>query len=359
MRIAIVSTPFVAVPPPRYGGTELVVDALSRALVRAGHDVSVFATGDSRAPGLRAAFEAPVWPPDPYTELLHCRFAADEIAADAFDVVHAHVPSMIAFADTLPTPMVYTLHHALEPALTRFYERVRDVRRVAISWRQAELSKPPAHAVVHHGLDPGLYPEPSVGGDDAFFLGRLSWCKAPELAVEAARRAGLGIAVAGRVHAEDPCPPGWVDEVLTPALAQRHVRWLRGADLRMKQRAFARSRALLVPLRWEEPFGLVMIEALLAGCPVVASPRGAAPEIILDGEDGFLVRGAREMASALHRAARLDRRAIQARARARFSSDRMAADYLAVYRDAVAIHQRGRRGAVLGAREEAWSTLAR
>ncbi len=209
MRIAIVSTPFVPVPPPRYGGTELVVDALSRALVRAGHDVTVFATGDSRAPGLRAAFEAAVWPPDPYTELLHCRFAAAEIAADDFDVVHAHSPSMLGFVDALPAPVVYTLHHAVDPLLTRFYARTPDVRRVAISWRQAELSDPPAHAVVHHGLDPSLYPEPGQGGDEAFFLGRLSWCKAPELAIEAAGRAGLRIAVAGRIHAEDPCPAGW------------------------------------------------------------------------------------------------------------------------------------------------------
>jgi glycosyltransferase involved in cell wall biosynthesis len=362
VHIALVSTPFVAVPPPRYGGTELVVDALARALVRAGHDVTVFATGDSRAPGLRAAFEAAVWPPDPYSELLHCRFAADEIAADSFDVVHAHVPSMVAFADALPAPLVYTLHHAAEPALTRYYARVPDVRRVAISWRQAELSDPPAHAVVHHGLDPSLYPgrpEPGADGEQAFFLGRLSWCKAPELAIEAARRAGLAIAVAGRIHAEDPCPPGWVDEVLTPSLAQRHVRWLRGADLRMKQRAFARSRALLVPLRWEEPFGLVMIEALLAGCPVIASPRGAAPEIVRDGQDGFLVRGVREMSAALHRASHLDRRAIQARARARFSADRMAAEYVAVYRDAMAFHARRHRATALDAREEAWSTVVR
>ena len=346
----------MAVPPPRYGGTELVVDALARALVRAGHEVAVFATGDSRAPGLRAAFEAAVWPPDPYSELLHCRFAAEEILADdGFDVVHAHSPSMVGFADALPVPMVYTLHHALDPTLARFYARVPGVRRVAISWRQAELSEPPAHAVVHHGLDPALYPGLGAGGEEAFFLGRLSWCKAPEMAIEAASRAGLPIAVAGRVHAEDPCPAGWVDDVLTPALARSHVRWLRGADLRMKRRAFGRARELLVPLRWEEPFGLVMIEALLAGCPVIASPRGAAPEIIRDGEDGFLVRGVREMASALRRADRLDRRAIQARARARFSADRMAADYLSVYRDAVAAHPR-RPATVLDAGEEAWST---
>lgn len=336
MHVAIVSTPFVAVPPPGYGGTELVVDALARALVRAGHRVAVFATGDSRAPGLRATFEAPVWPPEPYAELVHCRFAAAEIARGGFDVVHAHLPAMLAFAGALPAPVVYTIHHAPDPALARFYARVPAVLRVAISRRQAELSSPPAHRVIHHGLDPGLYPDAREGdgGGGAFFLGRLAWCKAPEVAVEAARRAGLRIDVAGEAHAADPHPEGWDEEVLAPALAAPHVSWTRRAGLGEKRRLLARARALLVPLRWEEPFGLVMIEALLAGCPVIAFPLGAAPEIVVDGADGFLVRDGAEMEAALRRAARLDRRAIQRRARARFSSDRMAADYVAAYRAA-------------------------
>ncbi|MFY3746535.1 glycosyltransferase [Anaeromyxobacter sp. PSR-1] len=336
MHVAIVSTPFVAVPPPGYGGTELVVDALARALVRAGHRVAVFATGDSRAPGLRATFEAPVWPPEPYAGLLHCRDAAAEIARGGFDVVHAHLPAMLAFTGALPAPVVYTVHHAPDAALTRFYARVPAVLRVAISRRQAELSSPPAHRVIHHGLDPDLYPDAGEGdgGGGAFFLGRLAWCKAPELAVEAARRAGLRIDVAGDLHEGDAHPEGWDDEVLAPALAAPHVAWTRRAGLAEKRRLLARARALLVPLRWEEPFGLVMIEALLAGCPVIAFPLGAAPEIVVDGADGFLVRTAAEMAAALRRAAGLDRRAIQRRARERFSADRMAADYVAAYRAA-------------------------
>jgi glycosyltransferase involved in cell wall biosynthesis len=357
VRIAIVSTPFVAVPPPAYGGTELVVHALAAALARAGHDVSVFATGDSRAPGLRALFQTPAWPPDPYAELLHAHFAADVICRERFDVVHAHVPAFLSFAGEVPAPVVYTLHHPATLALSRFYARLPGVRHVAISGRQAELADPPPHDVVHHGLDPDLYPLAGPGGDLAFFLGRLSWCKGPELAIEAAARAELPIAVAGRVHEEDPCPDRWQDEVLTPALARPHVRWIREAGLGDKRRLFARARALVAPLRWEEPFGLVMIEALLAGCPVIAYPRGAAPEIVEDGRTGFLVRGVREMATALRRASALDRRSIQARARARFSADRMANDYLRVYRAALDARVRFSRG---GPPEElGWTTLAR
>jgi glycosyltransferase involved in cell wall biosynthesis len=357
VRIALVSTPFVAVPPPEYGGTELVVHALCRALARAGHDVVVFATGDSRVPALRAMFEAPVWPPDPYAELLHCRFAADEIARGGFDVVHSHAAALLALADRLPAPVVHTLHHPVEPTLTRYYERIPHLRAVAISERQAELAAPSPCAVVHHGLEPDLYPLAGPGGDEAFFLGRLSWCKGPELAVEAARQARLPLVIAGLAHEDDPCPRGWREEVLAPALSSPHVRWIKGADLAAKRRLFARARALLVPLRWEEPFGLVLIEALLAGCPVIAFPRGAAPEIIDDGETGFLVRGVGDMASALRRAQRLDRRRIQAQARERFSADRMAAEYVQVYRAAIAEHARWTRADTDRMPEEGWTTL--
>ena len=350
------STPFVAVPPPSYGGTELVVDALARALRRARHDVVVFATGDSRLAGVRARFARAVWPPDPYAELLHCRFAADEIAAGGFDVVHAHAPAMLAFGDALAAPIVYTIHHVADPALGRYYLAAPPALHVAISERQAELARRRADAVVHHGLAPSMYPACGPGGDTAFFLGRLSWVKGPELAIEAARRAGLPIVVAGRAHA-DGAPPGWEEEVLAPALRAKDVVWVERADLAAKRRLFATSRALLAPLRWEEPFGLVMIEALLAGCPVVAAPLGAAPEIVEHGRDGFLADDVAGMAEALRRATALDRRAIQARARARFSADRMAAEYVALYRAAI----ERRRGAAAGVEdgEGGWTTLAR
>jgi glycosyltransferase involved in cell wall biosynthesis len=358
VRIALVSTPFVAVPPPLYGGTELVVHALCRALGRLGHDVTVFATGDSRVPRLRAWFEHAVWPPDPYAELVHARFAAAEIADGAFDVVHAHVPAMLAFASGLGAPLVYTLHHVADPALERLYAETPRAIRIAISARQAALASPPPAAFVHHGLEPEMYPDVGRGGGTAFFLGRLSWVKAPDVAVEAARRAGLPIVVAGRSHPE-PSPEGWRERVLGPALRAGGVTWIPGVDLAAKRRLFARSRALLVPLRWEEPFGLVMIEALLAGCPVIAEPMGAAPEIVDDGETGFLASGPRAMAKALRRAAALDRRAIQARARVRFSALRMAQEYVGVYQRALAAAARAAVRSGLAAGEAPWTTLAR
>jgi glycosyltransferase involved in cell wall biosynthesis len=356
MRIALVSTPFVALPPRAYGGTELVVDVLARALEALGHDVVVFATGDSRAPGLRARFPSAVWPPDPHAELLHARFAAGEIAAGGFDVVHSHIASLLAF--DLGAPVVHTLHHEHDVALGRFYAELPGVMHVAVSARQAELADPAPHAVVHHGLDPELYPIAGSGGDRAYFLGRLSWVKGPELAIEAARRAGVVIEVAGSRH-PDASPDGWDEQLLAPALRARHVRWTGAADVQAKRRAFATARALLVPIRWEEPFGLVMIEAALAGCPVIAFPRGAAPEIVEDGVTGFLVETVGEMAAALRVAGRLDRRTIQAHARRRFSARRMAEDYLRVYREAMRAALRHATPAAAAPAEGEWTTLAR
>lgn len=358
MRIAIVSTPFVAVPPPGYGGTELVVHGLAQALVRGGHQVVVYATADSRLPGaqVKALFDAPVWPPEPYAELAHAHFAARDLTRHPVDVIHAHVPAFLPFAHDLDAPVVYTVHHARDLVLARFYANAPRARRVAISSRQAALAAVPMHHVVHHGLDPDLYPLAGPGGEDAFFLGRLSWCKGPELAIDAARLAGVRIVVAGMAHG-DEAPPGWREDVLAPALARAHVHCVSEADLAAKRRIFARSRALLVPSRWEEPFGLVTIEAMLAGCPVIGFPRGAAPELIEDGVTGILVDDVPEMAAALGRVRGIDRARCRARARDRFSSERMAEEYLAVYRVAIAARARAPAGPPAGGDGE-WTTLA-
>jgi glycosyltransferase involved in cell wall biosynthesis len=360
VRIALVSTPFIAVPPPAYGGTELVVHALACALGRAGHEVVLYATGDSRGPDVRAFFKTPVWPPDPYLELLHCHFAARDAAEGEFDVVHVHTPAALAYAEEMNAPVVYTHHHVQDARLSRYYAHAPSaIVRVAISARQAALEQPAPDHVVHHGLEPDLYGAVAPGDDAgyAFFLGRLAWCKGPELAIAAARQAGIPLVVAGTVHADDG-PEGWEDAVLRPALRQPHVRWIAEADLDAKRRHFAGARALLVPIRWEEPFGLVMIEAMLAGCPVIAYRRGAAPELVEDGVTGWLVDDVDEMAAALRRARRFDRVACRARALERFSSDRMARDYLAVYR-AAAVAAKGGGVAPTGVVGDGeWTTFA-
>jgi glycosyltransferase involved in cell wall biosynthesis len=335
VRIALVSTPFVAVPPRGYGGTELIVHELQRGLVCAGHDVTLFATGDSEGPDVRWVQERAVWPPDLSAELEHAHFAAREIAREGYDLVHAHVPSIVAEAQSLGAPLIYTLHHAHDDRLSRLYRRSSpSVRYVAISARQAALEPALRCDVVHHGLDPERHPLGRGDGGYALFIGRLSSCKAPDVAAEAARAAGVELAIAGELHDEPANPPGWAERV------EHFLTWpgIRRVGRVGGERKFALiggARALLMPLRWEEPFGLVMIEAMLCGTPVIAFRRGSTPEVIDEGVTGFLVDDATQMADALRRVGELDRSACRRHARARFSAARMARDYLRVYHAAL------------------------
>ncbi|HEX7622149.1 MAG TPA: glycosyltransferase family 4 protein [Anaeromyxobacteraceae bacterium] len=330
MRIALVSTPFAAVPPRGYGGTELVVHELARGLSAAGHQVTLFATGDSRGPDVRWLFERPVWPPAEQAELRHCAAAARAIAQEGFDVVHAHAPAMLALAPGLGAPVVYTLHHAHDERLTRCYTRRPLVTYVAISARQAALEPELACELVHHGLDPTRHPPGDGRRDDAVFLGRLSPCKGPELAIEAARAAGVAIRLAGEVHAADATPE-WAGR-LRAALTLPRVEHLGPVSGERKLELLGGARALLMPILWEEPFGLVMIEAMLCGTPVIAFPRGAAPEIIDEGLTGFLVDSSEEMAAVLGQLRGFDRTACRRRAGERFGAGRMVRDYERVYR---------------------------
>ena len=311
-----------------------MVHELRRGLMAAGHRVTLFATGDSLGPDVRWLFERPVWPPEEQAALRHCGAAARVIARARFDVVHAHVPAMLAFAEGLGAPIVYTLHHARDERLTRCYTRRPRVTYVAISDRQAALEPELACQVVHHGLDPSRHPLGDGRRDDAVFLGRLSPCKGPELAIEAARAAGVPIRLAGEVHAAD-ATPAWRERLRAMLALPRveHVGAIAGAR---KLELLGGARALLMPIRWEEPFGLVMIEAMLCGTPVIAFPRGSAPEIVDEGLTGFLVDGPEEMAAALGKLGGFDRRACRRRAQARFGAERMVREHERVYAHAAA-----------------------
>jgi glycosyltransferase involved in cell wall biosynthesis len=325
VKLAIVSTPFVRVPPRNYGGTELVIHELVSGLTRAGHMVTLFATGDSRARDVRFVYREPVWPPDPNTEAIHCSQTARDIARERFDAVHAHLPGMIAFAEVLGAPLVYTIHHERDERLLDVYRRHPGVRYVAISARQAEMHPELDCEVVHHGLDPERYPAGAGDGNYAAFLGRLAPCKGPDVAIAAARSAGIPIRVAGEVHPADATPQ-W-RALMDNELRQPGVDYVGLVSGEAKIRFLGRARALLMPVRWEEPFGLVMIEAMLCGTPVIAFGRGAVAEVVEEGLTGYVVQDEREMASVLKRLPGLDRAACRRRAQERFSSARMARDY--------------------------------
>lgn len=347
MRIALVSTPFVATPPRGYGGTELVVHHLVRGLSALGHEVVLFATGDSEGPDVRFVYQSPVWPPDPAADAIHSRAVARAIARERFDVVHAHTPGFLDLGRDLDVPTVYTIHHARDERLLRLYCSRPDVRWVAISRRQAELVPELSCAVVHHGIDVTAR-RGGGGGDYVLFLGRLSLCKGPDLAIQAAIAADMDIVVAGTVHDEPDTPPEWARHIRA-LLREPRVHAIGGVTGRKKDRLLRRARALVAPIRWEEPFGLALIEAMLHGTPVVATRLGAAPEIVDEGVTGVLVEEERELAPALRFAMGLDREACRRRARARFGAERMVRDYLRVYRDVSAAPSRAEAEYLSGA----------
>lgn len=335
MRIALISTCALSTPPKKYGGTELVVAELAKGLIGLGHDVTVFATGDSGVFGeLKHHFERPVWPPNELAESRHAGFAWRDIAQDAhgYDVVHVHHAAALPFQPLSALPTVLTVHHMRVDSLLTHYQSYPDVALVAISNRQAELSPELRFArTIHHGLDPSLYAA-GGGGDYVAFLGRFASEKAPHLAIDAARAASVRLLLGGEPHAV-PEAQSYFERELKPRLASAggDLEWCGELSHGPKVRLLAGARALLFPLDWEEPFGLVMIEAMLVGTPVIAFARGSAPEVVEDGVTGFLVHSAEQMAERIRQLDRIDRTRCRARAVERWSGDRMARDYAGLY----------------------------
>ena len=340
MRIGMVSTPFIPVPPPAYGGTELIVSELVEGLRGLGHEVILYTVGKTTDPDARSLFEQPVWPPDPYHELHHAAWAlSDLIAHEPVDLIHSHCGTLLSLSRFIDTPIVYTIHHDRRDPFPSYYEHQNNVRFVSISARQRALfPEIAANAeVVLHGLDPARYPL-GQGGNNCVFIGRLSDEKGPHHAIDAARAAGLTIAVAGKPHQGDE---PYFDSELSERLRQPGVDWIGEVDLAHKVPLLQAARALLFPIQWEEPFGLVMIESMLCGTPVLAFPRGSVPEVVEDGVTGFLCHSADEMAARLREIGSFDRRRCRARAVERFGRMRMVHDYVDVYQRAIAA-SRGR-----------------
>ena len=336
MRIALISTPFLAVPPRRYGGTELIVHELAEGLVRRGHYVELFATGDSRtAADLRFLYPEAQWPPEMLTDLNHAAWAMQQVLEDgAFDIIHAHSAVALACSRFVPdVPMVYTIHHVRDEQLSAFYRFYEDPQYVAISEDQCRREIVLPHIVViHHGLDPSKYQyTSSPTGDYVCFIGRFSQIKGPHTAIDAARCASLPIRIAGEVHPPDE---RWANLELRPRLREAHVTDLGPIGQPAKSALLCQARALLAPVDWSEPFGLVLIEAMLSGCPVVAFPRGSIPELVEDGVTGFIATSFEHMVELIRPGGAIetiDRVRCRQRAVERFSADRMVDDHVALY----------------------------
>jgi len=335
LRVALVSTPFVSVPPRGYGGTELVVGELALALQARGVEVVVYATGDSELPGIeiRSYFQEAQWPPDRDIEMTHAAWALRDAARDpqGFDVVHVHSPCAVEVARLSPYPVLCTLHHDFDPELTDLYRRAPQVKLIGISRSQARHERAKVSGVVLHGLDPARFPQlPDQGY--LLFLGRYDRVKGVTQAIEVAARANVPLVMAGAPHESN-----YFDEEVKPLIEAHGVLDVGPVGGAQKAALIGRARALLFPIQWEEPFGLVMIEAMLCGVPVLATARGAAPEVVEDGVTGVLCDDSAGLVLAARTAGKLfDRTRIREIAQRRWSSSRMARDYLRFYRAAQA-----------------------
>ncbi|MBI4510867.1 MAG: glycosyltransferase family 4 protein [Deltaproteobacteria bacterium] len=314
---------------------------LVEGLASRGHEVTLYATGDSQAPArVRSVFPTAAWPPNTYREIVHAAAAAyDVLSRDGIDVIHAHVASLLAFARILDVPIVYTVHHDRDEALCDLYRATHGypITMVAISARQRDLISDICEArVVHHGVSPSLYPLGPGNGGYVAFLGRFAPEKGVHVAIDVARRARLPIRLAGKSHDDR-----YFGAEVGPRLRDPLVRWVGEVSHAPKVRLLGDAVATLFPINWEEPFGLVMIESMLCGTPVLSFPRGSAPEVIDEGITGWLVDSEVQMAEKLvHLASgkeRFDRARCRRFAARRFSADRMVDEYLAVYNEALGI----------------------
>jgi glycosyltransferase involved in cell wall biosynthesis len=339
MRIAMISTPFLAVPPRDYGGTELVVHELTEGLIRRGHEVTLFATGDSETSAeLRSLYPQAQWPPEMLTDVNHTSWAIQQAAAGDFDIIHAHSAVAFGVARLLPdVPLVYTLHHERDEKLSGFYRYYPYAWYVAISEDQRSREIPLRRAeVIHHGLDPSYFECRKDAADYVAFVGRFARVKGPHTAIDAAERAGLEIRVAGEVHDVDR---EFGEREILPRLTRSHVHYLGVIGMRAKVPLLRDARALLAPIEWNEPFGLILIEAMLSGCPVVAFPRGSVPELVEPGVTGYVVENEAELAEVIRPGGVLDtfdREACRMRAIQRFDRVRLVDDHVRLYERAIA-----------------------
>jgi glycosyltransferase involved in cell wall biosynthesis len=336
MRIAQIAPLHEAVPPKLYGGTERVVSFLTEELVGLGHEVTLFASGDSRT----SARLQSVWPralrldPGVRDTVAPHFLMLEEVRRQAaeFDVLHFHLDywSFPLFTRQ-STPFVTTLHGRLDlPELQPVFARFSEVPVVSISNAQRR-PLPQARFVktVLHGLPENLLTPQPVKPSYLAFLGRICPEKCPDRAIRIARRCGIPLKIAAKVDRADK---DYFEEVIRPMLKEPGVELVGEINDAQKAEFLSGAQALLLPIDWPEPFGLVMIEAMACGTPVVAFNRGSVPEVIEDGVSGFIVEDETGAVAAIERLDTLPRTRVRREFETRFTARRMAEDYLAVYR---------------------------
>lgn len=337
MRIAIIAPPWVPVPPPAYGGTETVLDSLARGLQVAGHDVLLFATGDSTCEVPRSwvrACAAGTVDTGSATELHHVVNGYERVLAWGPDLIHDHTLAGPVYARRFEIPVVTTNHGPFDGELGDYYRAISaDVPIIAISRQHAARAiDTRVAAVIHHGVDVDAFPFGDGDGGYALFLGRMCPDKGVHKAASIARAAGFPLRIAAKMR--EPAEERYFESQVAPLLGDG-IEYLGEVGSAEKLDLLAHAECLLNPVTWPEPFGMVMVEALACGTPVVALRSGSVTELIEHGITGFVHDTDDALIEALPRVDGLDRARCREEAANRFSTARMVADHLALYRSVV------------------------
>jgi glycosyltransferase involved in cell wall biosynthesis len=340
MRIAMLAPPWIPVPAPAYGGIEEVVRLLCDGLVGRGHEVTLFAAPDSCSSAtVQPLLESPH--PD---EIERARWEVDHVArafgaidraaqdGQRFDIVHDHCGfGALAMADRLTTPLVHSVHGPFDEDTTVFYREHGDKATiVAISRAQLADAPPELHDsfVVHNPLNFDEWTLSTTPGDHVLWIGRMAPIKGPHRAIRAAREADVPLVLAGPIQ---PGQEEFFAREVEPAIDDDRVRYVGELGREDKAKAYGEARAVLMPIRWAEPFGLVMTEAMACGTPVIAFAEGAAPEVVTDGVTGWIVDDEQAMAAALERVPEIDRAACRDHAERTFGLQTAVDGYERVY----------------------------
>jgi glycosyltransferase involved in cell wall biosynthesis len=334
MRIAQVVPLHVAVPPHAYGGTERVVHNLTEALVKLGHDVTLFASGDSKSSAkLVSGIDRAIhFNPEVEAAAYHSAHLTDVYRqGDQFDVIHSHMDYLtLPFVEMTKTPTVLTLHGRLDqPEFARVFRTYPNANYVSISDSQRrDIPDLNWVATVHHGVDVASFKFYPKRGDYLCFVGRFSPEKRAHVAIEIAKRTGMPLKIAAKWDSKDA---SYFHTVVEPLLNDPIVEYLGELDEMAKRDLMGKALALILPIDWPEPFGMVFIEALACGTPVITCPKGSVPELLLDGVTGSVRCDVDELVEAVKHVHLISREGCRRYAEQRFDTRRMALEYINVY----------------------------
>lgn len=337
MRVALIAPPFIPIPPVNYGGTELFIAQLAAKLKARGQEVILYATGDSTAPvEVRSIYKKSEWPirgevHDSMKDVAHSAWALRDAMKDA-DVIHVNGAPAVAMSRFVSQPVVYTVHHPLERHLLELYAMHPAVHYVCISEAQRRQQKLKRSVTIHHGVEMPRYQLGSGKREHLSFLGRVAPVKGTHLAIAIAQKSGIPLKIAGEVQ---PMFKDYFETMVKPHIDGKFIEFVGEADLAAKNELLGKSIAMLFPIQWEEPFGLVLIEAMACGTPVLAMPGGSVAEIVREGVSGH-VRASVDELAALAGNIKFDPAAIRQYVADNFSVDRMVDQYLTLYAELAA-----------------------